>query len=86
MAAGWHDPLMAKRTFSLRLDEDLAHGLDLVARVEKSTMTEVIRDAATAYLEARRKNPDFRRRLKEIFDADLASFTPDERRDITARA
>jgi predicted transcriptional regulator len=53
------------RNLLLRLEPDLAEQLQAVAAVEGRPMSEVVREAIRALVEARRHDPAFQRRLRE---------------------
>ena len=52
------------KTMSLRMPMDTAKELEAVAAVDDIPVAEVVRDAITAHIEARRKDQDFKARLK----------------------
>jgi hypothetical protein len=54
---------MAKN-MTLRLDDERAAMLEMVARAEDKTMTDAVRDAIDAHIEARRSDQDFMERLR----------------------
>jgi predicted transcriptional regulator len=54
---------MAK-TMTLRLDDERAATLELLARAEDQTVTEAVRTAIDAHIEERRKDKDFKERLR----------------------
>ena len=49
----------------LRLDPELAERLGLVAQVEGRPVSGVVRDAVARYVDERRHDPEFRRRLED---------------------
>jgi hypothetical protein len=53
---------MAK-TLTLRLPDDQAAALDLVARTDEQTFTEAVRTAIDEHIEQRRQDAEFRERL-----------------------
>ncbi len=55
---------MAK-SMTLRLDDERAAMLELVARAEDKTVTEAVRTAIDAHIEERRKDTAFKKRLAE---------------------
>lgn len=61
---------MTKRVISLRLPEDLAANVEMVARIEGKPMSGFITDALAAQVEATRADPEFQARLKERIEAD----------------
>ncbi len=57
---------MAKtKNVLLRLDPDLAAQLQAIADVEERPMSEVVREAIRSLVEARRRDEDFQRRLRD---------------------
>lgn len=54
------------KTMSLRLDDEQAQALQLVAAADDQKLTQTIREALDEHIEVRRKDPEFQRRLKEI--------------------
>jgi predicted transcriptional regulator len=55
---------MAK-TMSLRLDDERAATLELVARADDQTITDALRSAIDAHIAARRSDKDFLDRLRQ---------------------
>lgn len=55
---------------TLRLPVELYEEVELVARVEDKTVSEVIREAIAAYIDHRQADLEFRVRLKERIVAD----------------
>lgn len=60
---------MAK-TMTLRLDDERAALLELVARADDTSLTEAVRDAIDRHIEERRKDEDFKERLRQRHEAD----------------
>jgi hypothetical protein len=54
---------MAK-SMTLRLDDERAAMLELIARADDQTVTEAVRTAIDAHIEERRKDDQFRERLR----------------------
>ena len=64
----------------LRLDPALASKLQVVAEVEGRPVSEVVREAIAALVDARRKDRKFQRRLRETardYEDLLAQLQPD---------
>ena len=61
---------MTTKVTTLRLDEELAAELAVVARVDKRTVSDVVREAVSNHIAERRADPDFQTRLKERMEAD----------------
>ena len=55
---------------TIRQPADQADDLEFVARVDGVPVSEAIRDAIAAHIEARRNDPAFQERLRERIDAD----------------
>lgn len=55
---------------TIRQPADQADDLEFVARVDGVPVSEAIRDAISAHIEARRADPAFQARLRERMDAD----------------
>ena len=53
------------KTMSLRLDDEQAAMLELVARADDQTLTEAVRQAIDAHIEARRQDAEFVERLRK---------------------
>ena len=56
------------KTLSLRIDDEQARALDAVATADKTSVSEVIRDAIADRIEKRRSDSDFQARLREAID------------------
>jgi predicted transcriptional regulator len=52
------------KTMTLRLDDDRAAALELMARAEDKSVTDTVRTAIDEHIEARRKDKAFMDRLK----------------------
>jgi hypothetical protein len=65
-----------KKTMSLRLDRDLATELEAVARIDGQSIADTVRTAVEHHIEARRKDEEFRERLRR---------NAEEQRDILDR-
>lgn len=64
---------MAK-TMSLRLDDERAATLEILARAEDQSLTDAVRDAIDARIEERRRDADFMAKLKALQERDRAIF------------
>jgi hypothetical protein len=60
---------MAK-AMTLRITEEQAEQLEAIARVEGATVSDVVREAVAEKIEQRRKDKDFKSRLKQIIEED----------------
>lgn len=58
------------RATTIRLPEDLADELELVARVDEMPVSEAVRAAIAAHIAMRRRNIAFQDRLRERVNAD----------------
>ena len=58
------------RVTTIRQPADQADDLEFVARVDGVPVSEAIRDAIAAHIDARRADPEFQKRLRERMDAD----------------
>ena len=52
------------KAMTLRLDDERAATLELMARAENKTVTEAVREAIDEHIESRRKDKSFMDRLK----------------------
>jgi predicted DNA-binding protein len=62
------------RTMTLRLTDEQAATLDLVARADDRTVTEVVRTAIDAHIEERRRDKDFKERLRRRHEQEQALY------------
>lgn len=62
------------KTMTLRLTDEQAATLDLVARADDQTVTEVVRTAIDAHIEARRRDKDFKERLRRRHEQERALY------------
>ncbi len=58
------------KNLTVRLPDDLAADAEAVARAEGTSLNETIKDALAEAIERRRKDPDFKKRLREIVRQD----------------
>jgi predicted DNA-binding protein len=56
---------MERKAMTVRLSEEQAAELEAVAQVDGVPVSEEIRDAIDAYIESRRQDKEFQRRLRE---------------------
>jgi len=61
---------MTTKAMTLRLSEEQARELDLVARAERIPVSELVREAIDAHIAERRQDGDFRARLAEMMEQD----------------
>jgi hypothetical protein len=64
---------MAK-TMTLRLDDERAATLELVARADDQSVTEAVRVAIDAHIEERRRDQDFKERLQRRHEEERALY------------
>jgi Arc/MetJ-type ribon-helix-helix transcriptional regulator len=64
-------PVKAK-AMTLRLPADQAAELEAVARADGKTVSEAVRDAIDALIDERRKDKEFRARLRAMVEEDRA--------------
>lgn len=64
---------MAK-SMTLRLDDETAAMLELVARADDETVTEAVRKAIDAHIEERRRDAEFKERLRRRHEEERALY------------
>ncbi len=64
---------MAK-TMTLRLTDEQAATLELVARADGQTLTEAVRVAIDAHIDERRRDEDFKQRLRRRHEEERALY------------
>jgi hypothetical protein len=62
------------KTLSLRLADEQAAALELVARADGQSFTDAIRTAIDEHIEARRADADFRERLQRRREEEAALY------------
>lgn len=58
------------KNLTVRLPDDLAADAEAVARAEGTSLNETIKDALADAVERRRKDPEFKKRLRDIVQQD----------------
>jgi predicted transcriptional regulator len=58
------------KNLTVRLPDDLAADAEAVARAEGTSLNETIKDALADAVERRRKDPEFKKRLRDIVKQD----------------
>ncbi|MGQ0434758.1 MAG: hypothetical protein ACT452_20405 [Microthrixaceae bacterium] len=58
------------KNLTVRLPDDLAADAEAVARAEGTSLNETIKGALSEAVERRRKDPSFKRRLRQIVEQD----------------
>jgi hypothetical protein len=64
---------MAK-SMTLRLDDERAAMLELVARADDQTVTEAVRTAIDVHIEERRRDEEFKERLRRHHEEERALY------------
>jgi hypothetical protein len=62
------------KTMTLRLDDERAALLELVARIDDTSLTEAVRDAIDRHIEERRKDAQFKERLRQRHETEHALY------------
>ncbi len=62
------------RTITIRMQETTAESLELVARADNLSVSEAIRVAINEYIDTRRADPDFQKRLTDLFESERDVF------------
>jgi len=62
------------RTMTLRLTDEQAATLDAVARADDQTVTEAVRTAIDAHIQERRRDKDFKERLRRRHEEERALY------------
>jgi hypothetical protein len=63
---------METKTFTLRLPAEQAAEIEMIARVDDISVTQAVRDAIVAHVNARRVDADFMGRLKGFMEQERA--------------
>jgi hypothetical protein len=58
------------KNLTVRLPDELAADAEAVARAEGTSLNETIKDALTEAVDRRRKDPEFKKRLRDIVEQD----------------
>lgn len=58
------------KNLTVRLPDDLAADAEAVARAEGTSLNETIKDALAEAVDRRRKDPAFKKRLRDIVEQD----------------
>jgi len=58
------------KNLTVRLPDELAADAEAVARAEGTSLNETIKDALAEAVERRRKDPEFKKRLRDIVEQD----------------
>jgi predicted transcriptional regulator len=62
------------KTMTLRLDDERAGALEMLARADDKSMTEAIRDAIDQHIEQRRNDAEFMERLRARHEQEQALY------------
>lgn len=68
LVARYHDTMTKNMT--VRLPDELAADTEALARVEGKSVNETIKDALSAAIDQRRRDPKFKQRVRQIIDED----------------
>ncbi len=73
---GCYDDVMNtdKRTTTVRMQASTAEALELVARTDNLSVSEAVRVAVNEYIDSRRADPEFQKRLTNLFEAERDVF------------
>lgn len=66
--------LRMSKAMTLRLDEERAAALEMVARADDQSVTEAVRSAIDAHIEERRRDKAFQERLARISETHRATL------------
>lgn len=58
------------KNLTVRLPDELAEDTEALARVEGQSVNETIKNALSDAIDARRRDPEFKRRVQQIIDED----------------
>jgi hypothetical protein len=58
------------KNLTVRLPEDLAAAAEAVARADGTSLNETVKEALAEAVERRRKDPAFKKRLRQIIEED----------------
>ncbi|HMV73454.1 MAG TPA: ribbon-helix-helix protein, CopG family [Microthrixaceae bacterium] len=58
------------KNMTVRLPDELAADAEALARVEGKSVNETIKDALSAAIDQRRRDPKFRQRVRQIIEED----------------
>lgn len=61
------------KPISLRMDEGLFAEIAAVARVERTSISDTIRDAIGKHIATRSSDPEFQKRVKKKIEEDIAT-------------
>lgn len=62
------------KTMTLRLDDERAATLELIARADDQSLTEALRDAIDTHIAARRQDTEFPERLRQRHAAEAELY------------
>jgi len=68
LVSRYHDTMTKNMT--VRLPDELAADTEALARVEGKSVNETIKDALSAAIDQRRRDPKFKQRVQQIIDED----------------
>ncbi len=62
------------KTMTLRMDDERAAALEMVARADGQSLTASMLKAIDAHIDARRQDPAFRERLQKLYEDERALY------------
>lgn len=65
----WYHDTMTKN-LTIRIPDDVAANAEAIARVDGVSLNETVKQSLVEAVERRRKNPEFKARLKKIIEED----------------
>ncbi len=69
-----YNSIMNTYTTTIRLPGATAEALEVVSKADNLSISESVRQAIVEHIEARRKDPEFQERLKELFSSEREVF------------
>lgn len=58
------------RNLTIRIPDDVAENAEAIARVDGVSLNETVKQSLIEAIERRRKNPEFKTRLKKVIEED----------------
>lgn len=65
---------MTNRITTIRIPENTAKAIELAARTENISVSEAIRKSIDWYIDLKRKDPDFQKRLSLLFESERDTY------------
>jgi hypothetical protein len=76
VTTGTHPAMAKERILSVRLGDELAALVDLVAAVQGNTVTDVVKDLLNSHVAGLRDSPEFQREAAAYFDRQRQILRP----------